>query len=128
MKNNTVTIRINRPVVDVFLFTITPPNSTRWIETVVKEETSEWSIQVGTVYTLQDKQGESSKYSVTQILENELFELVAENQNYHVRYMYRKLDENSTELEYHEWVEIGEIEEPFTKNILEKLKRVLESA
>jgi len=61
------------------------------------------------------------------IKENELFELVSENGNYHVRYTYKPLGDNVCELEYYEWVDSGEIAEPFDQKILEKLKLIIES-
>lgn len=35
--------------------------------------------------------------------------------NYHVKYKYKKLDNNKTEMEYFEWVKTGKLENPFTK-------------
>jgi hypothetical protein len=44
MRTNTLTIQIHRSASDVFAFTTTPPNSTRWISSFVSEETNEWPI------------------------------------------------------------------------------------
>jgi len=127
MKRNKLNIRINKPVHTVFTFTITPPNSTLWTSSLVKEETNEWPIRIGTIYKLQNKNGEDSEVVVTAIKENEYVEWISKDRNYHCRYTFKSIDENDSELEYYEWVDKGDLEEPFTLNILEKLKSVLES-
>ena len=108
MKSNKVTIQINRSVAEVFAFTINPKNTSLWIETLVKEETNEWLVKVGTVYRNQNKKGEWSEYTVSTIQENEIFEMVSKDKNYHVRYTYKAIDDRTTELEYLEWVDKGE--------------------
>lgn len=126
MKDNKLTIRINRLLHDVFKFTITPPNSTLWIDGVTSEETNEWPVKVGTIYKLQDKEGKHSEVIVTNIKEDELVEWVSKDQNYHCRYTFKPIDQNTTELEYYEWVDKENLEEPFTLQTLLKLKSVLE--
>ncbi|MBI3624083.1 DUF3284 domain-containing protein [Candidatus Saccharibacteria bacterium] len=126
MKSNRLTIRINKPVHEVFTFSITPPNSTHWITGIVKEETSEWPIKVGTTYKLQDKSSEWFEVIVTAIKQDDVVEWISKDKNYHCRYTLRSINDNTTELEYHEWVDTGNLEEPFTQDILEKLKQVLE--
>lgn len=126
MKDNKLIIRINKPVSKVFTFTITPPNSTLWINSIIKEETNGRPIRAGTIYKLQDNNGEHSEFIVTNIKENKIVEWASKNKNYHCRYMFKPVDKNTTEFEYYEWVDDGEFEEPFTFEILEKLKSVLE--
>jgi len=48
------------------------------------------------------------------------------DENYFVKYTYRKLDNNKTEMEYFEWMINGELSKPFTEDILENLKKVME--
>ena len=126
MKDNRLTIQIKKPIDEVFSFTITPPNSTLWIKSVIKEETNEWPIRIGTVYKLQNKKGEYSEVIVTALKENKFIEWISKDQVYHCRYTFKTIDKNTTELEYYEWVDEGELEEPFTLDVLKKLKFVVE--
>lgn len=126
MKENKLTIRINKPVHEVYLFTITPPNSIRWIDGVIGEETNEWPVKKGTVYILQTKDGGFSEITIIDIKSNEFVEWISKDRNYHCRYAFKPISETMTELEYHEWVDDGELKEPFSLEILQKLKSVLE--
>ena len=127
MKSNKLTIQIDKPIVEVFAFTINPKNTSLWIESLVKEQTNEWLVKVGTIYRNQNKSGKWSEYTVSNILENRIFELVSKDRNYHVRYTYKALDDKTCKLEYYEWVDKGQLEEPFTLDTLKKLKVVMES-
>lgn len=127
MKSNKLVISINKPLHEVFSFTITPPNSTKWIPDVIKEETNEWPIQEGTVYTLLTKTGHTFKVNVSEFKNNKLVEWISSDNKFHCRYSYRPIDEKSSELEYYEWVDQGELEEPFTLTVLNKLKSVIEN-
>jgi len=126
MKDNKLSIKINVPVERLFSFTITPPNSTLWLSSTIKEETNELPVKVGTIYTLTDKDGGQFTVIVNRLENNELVEWVAADNNYHCRYTYRTVDGLTSELEYCEWVDPGEIEGPFMQGTLEKLKQVLE--
>jgi len=67
MQTNTLAIKINKPIHEVFAFCVTPPNSSRWIPGIVDEKTSEWPVRVGTVYRLQNKTGDWSEVAVEAI-------------------------------------------------------------
>ena len=41
MKSNKLTIKIKKPVQEVFLFTTDPKNTPLWVDDCVKEETNE---------------------------------------------------------------------------------------
>lgn len=126
MKQNTLKININKPSQVVYDFYVNPKNTPLWVDSIVREETSEWPIRVGTVYRNQNKAGVWTEYTVTNLKENEVFELTMKDGNYHVRYTHRELGGRSSELEYFEWVNEGDLEEPFTMEILEKLKVIVE--
>jgi len=127
MKGNKLEIRINRPVSEVFKFLLDPKNTPLWVDSFVKEEVNEVPTKLGTVYRNQDKSGRWSEYSITDYEENEMFEFTAKDGNYSVRYTFHPVDDNTTELEYVEWVRKGKPEKPFTIEVLQKLKSILES-
>ncbi len=127
MKSNILRIQISKSVHEVFIFTITPPNSKLWINSIKQEKTNEFPIRVGTVYKLQDEKGTWSEVTVTAIKENEFVEWISKDKNYHCRYTYKPIDDNTTKLIYNEWTKKGKLAEPFTFKTLETLKFVLEN-
>ena len=127
MKTNKLIIEINQPIGKVFEFTTTPPNSSKWIPGVKDEETNEWPVRSGTIYKLTDDLGNISNVKVENVKKNKLIEWVSEDRNYHCKYIFKEVKNNSISiLEYYEWVDKGEIESPFDRKILEKLKIILE--
>lgn len=126
MRRNKIVILINKPLPEVFQFTITPPNSTLWIPSIVHEETNVWPVRKGTKYILRNKKSEISEVKVTKFIKNKLIEWISEDQNYHCRYKYISIDNMHTQLEYSEWMDKGDIKAPFTKEILGKLKYTIE--
>jgi hypothetical protein len=126
MKDIRVTIQINRPIADVFAFTINPKNTPLYVDSVVAEETNEWPVKLGTIYRNKTKDSEWSEYTVIEFKENELFALSKKDNGLLVRYTFKQIDGNTTELKYYVQKSKGEIDEPFIKSIVDKLKIVLE--
>lgn len=126
MKDCKLIININKSAKEIFNFVLDPKNTPLWIDSIVKEEVNETPPRVGTVYRNVNMHGVWSEYHVTHYEENKVFEFVAADKNYHVRYTFTPLTDSSCELEYFEWVIIGELEAPFTIQILEKLKEIIE--
>lgn len=126
MKDCKLVININKSVKEIFNFVLDPKNTPLWIDSIVKEEVNETPPRVGTVYRNVNMHGVWSEYHVTHYEENKVFEFVASDKNYHVRYTFTPLTDSSCKLEYFEWVAIGELEAPFTIQILEKLKEIIE--
>jgi len=127
MKDNKLSVTINRPPAEVFDFTITPPNSTLWIPSIVAEETTELPIRIGTVYTLTEDSGDQFNVTVSGLEQDKLVEWVSSDNSYHCRYTYTPLDDNATQLDYYEWVDVGELENPLQPDALQILKQTIES-
>ena len=129
MKYNKFTIQINKPVSEVFEFTLNPKNTPKWIDSIIYEERNQSPTKIGTIYKNKNRNGNWSKYKVTKLKVNEMFVFTKNDNNYHVRYTFKPLNNNAMELEYHEWLDRGEIfEEPFVLEALQKLKSVLENS
>lgn len=126
MKENKLIIQIRRKPKDIFDFCLNPKNTPKWISSIIIEETSEWPVKVGSMYRNQNKQGIWSEYTMIVLQSPTMFEFASASSTYHVRYTLRSLSIDITELEYFEWMEEGELKEPFTIDILEKLKNAIE--
>lgn len=126
MREKKLRVEINRPLNDVFSFVLNPNNTPLWIDSVVKEETNEWPVKVGTTYRNCGVDGVWNDYTLAEITPNNTFVLRKNDNNYSVRYTLKAQSNGFTELEYYEWVEVGELADPFTQEILEKLKLVME--
>lgn len=123
-----LTISIRKSAAEVFAFLLDPTKSPLWVDGFVREETSEWPVQEGTVYRNLNTEGEWNEYVITSIETNKAFILRARDGNYHVRYTLVPISDTEIELEYYEWVIRGMLEQPFSQGVLEKLKGVLEHA
>ena len=127
MKNNKLTIQINKPVEEVFAFTINPKNTPKWIDGIEAEETNEWPVKLGTIYRNHGQDSDWSEYEMTEFNENEMFVMSKKDGSYSVRYSMKPIDDHTTEFEYHEWEEKGELKDLFTMAVMEKLKRIMET-
>ena len=127
MNSNKLVVEIKKPVGEVFAYAIDPRNTHKWINFIVKEETNEWPVGIGSEYANQNQAGKWSGYKVTGFEKDKLFELTSKDGNYHVRYTFIPMDNKSCTLDYYEWVDNGELENPFLNSHLLKLKSLLET-
>ena len=127
MKDLKLTVKINRPIDEVFGFTTNPDNTPKWIDSVVGEKAEIFPPQIGTKYQNWDESGNISEYVVTKYEPTKVFQLDAAHQDYKVRYTYTPISDDETELEYYEWSESDRLHAPFMQEILDKLKLVMES-
>lgn len=126
MKEKKLVIKINKPVSEVFAFTINPKNTPLWVASIAEEETSEWPIKNGTIYKNRGGDGKWSEYLISEFEANKRFVFSKKDSDYHVRYIFSEVVPNTTQIEYHEWVDNGELEVPFTIEELNELKAALE--
>lgn len=127
MKENTLSIHISKPLHNVFEFATMPPNSSKWIPGVVDESTNEWPVREGTVYRLTRKGGKWFEVVVTAFQPDKLVEWSSPDGSFHCRYTFKALPGINTELRYDEWVDNGTLDDPFTLQILEKFKQIVEA-
>ena len=127
MQKNKITIIINKPVKDVFEFTTNPQNTHLWIPSIIEEISEIYPPKINTQYKNRGKDSEWDFYKVLEFEDNKIFTLIDLDENYTVKYTYKKLSDNQTKMEYFEWTKEGELNNPFTKDILLKLKSTIEN-
>jgi uncharacterized protein YndB with AHSA1/START domain len=126
MKDNKLTITINRPIKEVFDFSLDPANTPKWISDIEVEETSEWPVKQGTIYRNKRAGGAWNTYELTEIVAPTTFTLTSKDTDFAVRYTFKELPDQKTEFEYYEWVNSGPLD-PFTFDHLEKFKEIAEN-
>jgi hypothetical protein len=127
MRENKLTVRIKKPLAQVFAYSIDPNNSPKWVDSFVEEKIDTPEVQVGTLYTNINKEGQVGTYRVGQFETGKLFQLDSTTSKYHVKYTYTLISEGETEIEYFEWMDEGELDGPFTQEPLNKFKEILET-
>ncbi len=126
MKTNTLLITIQQPLERVFEFTTNPKNTHAWIPFIISEVAETYPPKLGTIYKNTSDWVSWTEYKVEKWEKNKLFVLSECNGNYTVEYTYTELDDWITEMQYKERVITWELESPFSQNILENLKKILE--
>ncbi len=125
MRENKITVVIDKPIDKVFEFTTNPQNTHLWIPSISVEVADEYPPKINTRYKNRGDSDYWDEYKVVDIKKNEVFILSDLDENYFVKYTYRKLDDNKTEMEYYEWMTNGELSKPFTESVLGNLKKII---
>lgn len=125
MRENKITVVIDKPIDKVFEFTTNPQNTHLWIPSISVEVSDKYPPKINTRYKNRGESDNWDEYKVVDIKKNEVFILSDLDENYFVKYTYRKLDDNKTEMEYFEWMTSGELSKPFTESILGNLKKII---
>jgi len=125
MKENKISVLINKSSAAVFEFVINPRNTPRWFDSIVRE-VADLPIVLGTKYVNFNTAGQKGEYVVSKFEPNAVFQLDSADSGYKVRYSLGEISKNETELEYFEWVDAGELKDPCPAGVLLKLKNVLE--
>ena len=125
MRENKITVVIDKPIDKVFEFTTNPQNTHLWVPSISVEVADEYPPKINTRYKNRGDSDDWNEYKVVDIKTNEVFILSDLDENYFVKYTYRKLDDNKTEMEYFEWMTSGELSKPFTESILGNLKKII---
>jgi len=126
MKKNKITVIIDKPIDKVFEFTTNPQNTHLWIPSIKEEVAEEYPPKINTKYKNRGEKSSWDYYKVVEFQKNKVFVLSDLDENYFVKYTYRKLNERKTEMEYFEWMNEGGLSNPFTENILMNLKKTME--
>lgn len=128
MKDNKLTTVINKPAQVIFDYTLNPENTPKWIDGIASEETNEWPVKIGSTYKNTNGKDDWNHYELTELVDGKTFTLTSvPDFNLFVKYTFTKIDDNSTQFDYHEWVEQAPLEHVFTQSALEKLKSILEA-
>src|SRR3989344_9630356 len=104
MDENKITILIKKPIDEVFEFTTNPKNTPLWIFHIKKEVSDNFPPNIGTIYKNKGDSDKWNSYIVIELDKDKIFTLKASDNNYHVRYTYKKISNTLTEMEYFEWV------------------------
>lgn len=126
MKENKLTIFINKPVSEVFEYSLESNNVPKWITSIKEEIPSERPVRVGTqLKNIGVNSSTWNYYEVTEFEQDKTFSLKMLNGDCFVKYTCTAKD-GGTEFEYLEWAN-GELEELMEMSALELLKELIEN-
>lgn len=126
MKENKLTIFINKPVKEVFEYSLESNNVPKWINSIKEEIPEERPVKLGTkLRNIGVDSQEWNKYEVIDFQPPRTFTLKKLKGDYFVKYTCTEKD-NGTEFEYFEWAEYGELDGLMEMSALELLKELIE--
>ncbi len=126
MKENTLQVHIDRPVEEVFRYTLDSASLPKWFGSIAEEIANETPVKLGTI--LRNRGYNSDEWNEVKVVEfvpNESFTLAQTDGAYRVQYKYVPND-GGTDFTYYEWVGSGNLDSPTDQSVLEKLKSELE--
>jgi uncharacterized protein YndB with AHSA1/START domain len=126
MSENKITVVINKPINEVFEFTTNPKNTHLWVPFISEEISNEYPPKIGTIYRSCRENDSWSEMKVVEFDNNKKFVISDLDENLFVKYVYHDLNENSTKLEYSDWMIDKDFHSPITKDVLEDLKKIME--
>jgi len=126
MHNKTYTVVINKPLHETFLASLNPKNTPKWIDSMVEEQASEFPPKLGTTYRNRGEAGDWSEFSITEFEQDKVFTLSQKSGAYNVRYVFKPIADDQTELTYTEWETEGKLANPLPEESIQKLKRLIE--
>ena len=123
MKTQEIRILIHQNTRTVFEYSLEPKNKSLWINGMKEETTDTEQIGLGTIYS-----NDLGSFEVTDYQRDTYFELTNNDTSYQCSYTYHKIDEETTELVYFEYMQDGsDLAEPMDRKYFEKLKELLEN-
>ena len=127
MRENKLTIFINKPVQEVFTYSLESNNVPKWIKSIKQEIPLERPVKKGTrLKNIGINSNTWNEYEVIDFKPNETFTLKRLNGNYFVKYTYTPKEEG-TNFEYFEWAENEELDDLMQMSALELLKINIEN-
>jgi hypothetical protein len=127
MKRNVLSIDIKAPTSIVFEFTRNPSNTAKWVPGILEETLNTSTTNVGSIYRQKWKDGKETAMVITGCVPNKQLDFHSVNGTYTCMYKYEEIPEG-TRLTYSEENGVDrEIDGPFTRSILEKLKQLIEN-
>ena len=127
LKDNELTIFINKPAKEVFEFSLESKNVPKWILGIKKEIPSELPVKLGTkLKNIGVKSKTWNSYEVIDFDPPKTFTLKRLNGDYFVRYTCVEKD-GGTQFEYYEWAEKGTLDGLMQMDALERLKYLIEN-
>ena len=126
MIENKISVIIDKTIYEVFEFSTNPHNTLLWVSSISEEVADEYPPKIDTKYRNRGGNDNWNEYKVVDFQKDKVFILSDLEENYFVKYTYSKLNNYKTEMEYFEWMTDGELSNPFTKDVLKNLKKVME--
>ena len=127
MKENKLNIFIDKPVKDVFEYSLESNNVPKWITSIKEEIPEERPVRIGTkLRNIGVNSEDWNEYEIIEFEPPKTFTLKKLNGDYYVRYTCTEKDDG-TDFEYFEWVEKGNLDEIMEMSALELLKKLIEA-